>query len=127
MALAGTRYQGNITCGYGVDYVDKNNYSIYAKAVPGSGSCSTVATRNYQPGIDYIVEAKKISNANFEIAGTFGDIFFEPPDPKTYISNQSLPNPASALITIQLVGQTSCSGGSCSTVQVSNSGEVDLK
>jgi type II secretory pathway pseudopilin PulG len=82
MALSGTRFSGNIVCGYGIHYSSSANYYIYAKAAPGGG-CSTIPTRNYQAG-DLIVENKKLANPNMEFRSSFSDIFFESPDPKTY-------------------------------------------
>jgi prepilin-type N-terminal cleavage/methylation domain-containing protein len=124
MSLAGTQYGGNIACGYGIHYQDKKTYLIYAKMPPASG-CSALSTRNYQAG-DPILETRKISNPNLEFSGSFYDIFFEPPDPKTYINNSLSLSALPSEFIIQKKGQTSCAGQSCLYVRVYTSGRVDI-
>lgn len=125
MATAGNRHLGNIVCGYGVRYINNVSYSIYAKAVPVSGSCSSLSTRNYQSG-DLTVETKILNNVNMEIRSVFSNIFFEPPDPKTYINNNSALTGPATVISIQLKGQANCNGQSCAQITVYPSGQIDL-
>lgn len=126
MALAGTRYQGIIVCGYGVHYVSKSFYQIYAKPVPGGG-CSVLSTRNYESGTDSVVETKSMINQSMELRAGFGDIFFEPPNPRVYVNNVSAPPLRSTNIVIQTLNQSNCAAGSCTVVEVFNSGQVDLR
>ncbi len=125
-ALSGSRYQGSLVCGYGIHYVDATSYYIYAKPVPTlpSGPCSSVSTRNYQSG-DPIIKTNALINVNMEIRSSFYDIFFEPPDPKTYINNDSALSGSPAIITIQLKGQVSCDSSSCTQITVYPSGKID--
>ena len=124
MALSGARFGGNTVCGYGIHYLSSNSYQIYAKAIPVAG-CSAVPTRNYQTG-DLVVEVKKLVNKNMEFRSSFSDIFFESPDPKTYINNSaSLTDPPMA-ITIQRVGQASCGGQTCTKIEIYTSGRINL-
>jgi len=125
MALAGTRYQGNLTCGFGVHYLNSTAYFIYGKTMPISGLCSSVTTRNYQAG-DIIVETIILSNSNMQFRSSFNDIFFEPPDPKTFINNNSALTAPHATLTIQLKGQASCAQGSCTDIEVHTSGQINL-
>jgi hypothetical protein len=124
MALAGTRFGGNVVCGYGVHYYSSNTYYIYSKPPPPTG-CSTVLTRNYQDG-DLVVESKELTNPNMEFRSIFSDIFFESPDPKTYINNSALLTDPQATITIQRVGQANCGGQTCTRIEVYTSGRIDL-
>lgn len=132
MALSGTRFNGNIVCGYGIKYLSKTSYLIYAKTVPVSGSCASVSTRNYQtsPPADFIVESKAISNVNMEMEfrSDFSDIFFESPDPKTYINNSALLTdpPTMTTITIQRLNQASCGGQTCTKIEIYTSGQINL-
>lgn len=124
MALSGTRFGGNAVCGYGIHYLSSNSYQVYAKAIP-VGGCPTVSTRNYQTG-DLIVEVKKLVNKNMEFRSSFPDIFFESPDPKTYINNSASLTDSPITITIQLVGQANCSGQTCTKIEIYTSGRINL-
>ena len=125
MALAGTRFSGNIFCGYGIHYVDHISYILYAGANEGLPQCQS-ANHNYQAGIDLVVQTQKLINQNMEFRSSFSDIFFESPDPKTYINNSaSLTDPQTA-ISIQLLNQQNCSGQSCAKIEVYTSGQVNL-
>ena len=124
MALAGARFGGNTVCGYGIHYLSSTSYYIYAKAAP-AGGCSTVPTRNYQAG-DLIVEAKKLINPNMGFRSSFSDVFFESPDPKTFLNNSSILTNPPVTITIQRVGQANCGGQSCARVEVYTSGQINL-
>lgn len=125
MASSGSRFGGNIVCGYGVRYVSNVSYSIYAKAVPVSGPCSSLSTRNYLSG-DLAIETKTLTNINMEIRSAFSDVFFEPPDPKTYINNNPSLGGPSITISIQLKGQQNCAQQSCTQITVYPSGSVDV-
>ncbi|MBI2063346.1 MAG: type II secretion system protein [Candidatus Yanofskybacteria bacterium] len=124
MALSGSRFQGNLTCGYGVHYLDQNSYSIYAKVVPVSGLCSSVITRNYQAG-DMVVETKKLINSNMEIRSAFLDVFFEPPDPKVYLNNSYSLSASPTVITVQLKNQQNCDQSTCTDISIYGSGQID--
>lgn len=124
MALSGSQKDGTIVCGYGLHYIDSQTYSLYAKVPPG-GVCSGLTGRNYASG-DLIIEARKIANANFQIGAPFQDIFFQPPDPKTYINDSaSLLPPVTTAINLVAVGQ-SCSSSNCTIITVSTSGSIDI-
>ena len=126
MALSGTRYRGNLVCGYGLHYVDSITYSIYAKAVPVSGACASVVTHNYDPGLDFIVDTKKLLSTTLELRMPFGDLFFEPPDPKIYINNNSTALFVPDQIIIQPKGQSDCATKPCGYINFYASGRLDL-
>ncbi len=125
--LSGAKFKGNFVCGFGLHYVDSTTYLIYAKAVPSGGAlCSTVSTRNYLAGSDSVVDTKRVFNTGLEIRSAFADIFFEPPDPKTYINNSASLLDAPAQIIIQVKGQADCVSLPCTNINVYTSGRIDL-
>ncbi len=128
MALSGTRFNGNIFCGYGIHYVDHTTYLLYAGVDEGLARCQD-ANHNYQAGIDSVVQTQKLINQNMELRSSFLDIFFESPDPKTYINNSAsltLPLPTATII-IQRTGQATCSiPQTCTQIDVSTSGQLNL-
>ena len=67
-----------------------------------------------------------IDNTNFQLSAAFSDIFFEPPDPKTYINNVSTISPlVTTDINIVLKGQA-CTAQNCTTVTISTAGTIDI-
>ena len=126
MALSGSQYQGNIVCGFGVHYLDSQTYLIYGK-LPVGNSCSALTTRNYAGG-DPVVETKKIANDQFQIQSAFWDIFFAPPDPKTYINNSAVLTAPATVTNINLIlkGSSSCASQTCTTITISTSGSIDV-
>lgn len=129
MALSGTRFGGNVVCGYGIHYVDHITYFLYAGADEGLARCQD-ANHNYQAGVDSVVQTQKLVNLNMEFRASFPDIFFESPDPKTYINNSASltsPAPPQAMIIIQRTGQATCSiPQTCAQIDVSTSGQLNL-
>ena len=125
MASAGSRFQGNVVCGYGIHYVSSTSYILYAGVLDGGATRCQDTNHNYQAGIDLVVETKNIINSNMEMRSSFSDVIFEPPDPKTYINNSALLTGPSATITIQLKAQASCAGTSCTLITIFPSGQID--
>lgn len=85
MTISGLTFQGNPVCGYGIHYLDSGSYLIYAG---GEAVCST-ANRNYNAS-DFNIQTVKIIESNVKFKSSFSDVFFEPPDPKTYLDNSSV-------------------------------------
>lgn len=130
MALSGSRYQGSIVCGYGLHYADSVTYYIYAKAVPASGSCLDLTTRNYTAdATSPLIETKKlINNINWEMRSSFSDIYFEPPDPKVYLNNSNNLTgfKSTTSIIIQPKNQFKCDSTVCTTIDIYTSGQINL-
>jgi type II secretory pathway pseudopilin PulG len=86
-ALAGTTSGGLDVCGYGINYTgDGKTYIIFKK----TAAC---APKKFQG--DSVIETKIVANINFVLgwsqqSGVYSDIYFEPPDPKTYIDGKTL-------------------------------------
>ena len=120
LTLSGLTFQGNTVCGYGIHYLDPSSYLIYAG---GEVTCGS-ADRNYQGSSDFNVQTVKITESNVKFKASFSDVFFEPPDPKTFINNSfSLSAPALA-ISIGFENMN-CPAG-CRTINVFPSGRIDL-
>jgi prepilin-type N-terminal cleavage/methylation domain-containing protein len=125
MALSGARFNGNVFCGYGIHYVDHITYLLYAGADEGLPQCQN-ANHNYQAGTDSVVQIQKLINQNMEFRSSFSDIFFESPDPKTYINNSALLTNPPTTINIQRLNQQNCGGQSCAKIEVYTSGQINL-
>jgi prepilin-type N-terminal cleavage/methylation domain-containing protein len=126
MALSGARFGGNAVCGYGIHYVNHTSYLLYAGANEGLPRCQD-ANHNYQTGVDSLVENRALINSNMEFRSSFSDIFFEPPDPKTYINNSASLTDPPATIVIQRTGQTACGiPQTCAQIDVYTSGQINL-
>lgn len=129
MALSGTQIGGSTVCGFGIHYLSQTSYLIYAKDPNPQGKC--VGNVNYNASSDLTIETQTVANPNFMIQwspgmGNRDDIFFEPPDPKTYIDNQDISqNNNPAVISVVLNGN-SCPGANCTTVTVYKSGKIDV-
>lgn len=128
LALSGVRYQGQLVCGYGIYRLDSDRYILYAGAPEGGGPTCAAANRNYQSGIDFVVDTIRVDNTYLAISGpvggSFNDIFFESPDPKVYINNaQSLTSSADIYVVNQ--GEI-CSSANCTTLTVYGSGRIDF-
>lgn len=123
-ALSGSQYQGKSVCGYGVHYVDATSYYIYAKPVPVPNPCSSFSTRNYVAS-DIIVKNDALTNSNMKFNSSFQDIYFEPPNPKTYIDNDFSLGKSTAIV-IQPTNQADCSQKPCTQITVFTSGQIDI-
>ena len=116
-AIAGTQYEGSSVCGYGVHYSDPMQYVLFARLK--TASCPSVP-QTYQPG-DAIVATKKLVNTRMSISTPFSDIYFELPDPKTYIGGN---NGAGLSTTISIIVTSPLS--SATVISVSTSGKIDI-
>lgn len=124
-ALASARYDSGtgqkIRCGYGVHYTSPSSYSVYAGPDASSIDCTTL-NRNFD-GEDVIISTKVFTESRVEFKSSFNDIFFEPPDPKTYLNNNSSLNLPPQAITIGKIGGT-CPQD-CKTIYVYTSGKIE--
>lgn len=86
LAVASSEFEGFIPCGYGLHYVDNRTYSLYAGRLGGVGNCQS-SNHNFESGIDSVYQNMKVIESRVIFKNSFSDIFFEPPDPATYINN----------------------------------------
>jgi prepilin-type N-terminal cleavage/methylation domain-containing protein len=121
-ALSGSLVQGTYRCGYGIHF-STTGYLIYAGPDATETDCSS-EDRNYGAGDD-IVRSATLPNDLLEIVEPAPDIFFEPPNPTTYIDNSSAPGEEAAII-IRREGAR-CPGPDCRVIIVTTSGQVQTQ
>lgn len=128
-ALSGTQFQGSAVCGFGLHYLSSDSYLIYVRPTESSGQCSG-NNRNYQAATDLIFQTKDLIGSGLQMiwepdqGNQHDDIFFEPPDPRTYINNQTTPG-LTTKISIVPLGQN-CSGNNCTIITIFTSGRMDV-
>lgn len=124
-AAASTKYDSGsgskIRCGYGIRYLDSKTYIMYAGPDASAVNC-TALNRNYD-GADVSIMTKTLSESKVEFKSPFNDIFFEPPDPKTFLNNNSSTTIGPQAITIGIIGGT-CPQD-CKTINVYTTGKIE--
>ncbi len=123
LTLSGSLIQGTYRCGYGIHFT-ADSYLIYAGPNADDVDCS-LENRNYEVGTDAIVRQALLSNPALEIAPVPADVFFEPPNPTTYIDDSDAPG-ANTNINIRRKG-SACPGPDCRTINVTTSGRIQLQ
>jgi len=122
-ALASTKHDSGsglkIRCGYGVHYINPTSYSIYVGPDATLNDCKTL-NRNLD-GADTTVVTKNFINEKIEFKAVFSDIFWEPPNPDTYLNNSS----ADASLTITIGKKGGACPQDCKTINVSTSGKIE--
>jgi len=129
-AVSSTQFNNSIRCGYGIRYINNQSYAIYVGENASTLDCST-QNKDYNPtggnDNDANFEVINFSDSRIELKTVFRAIYFEPPDPKTFIidSDGTVHNePNYSLdITIGKIGGT-CPQD-CKTVNVSTSGKIE--
>jgi len=86
LAVSSQEFGGSLPCGFGLHYVDNINYYLYAGRLGGAANCQA-SNHNFQLGIDEIYGNAKIIEQRVLFKNSFSDIFFEPPDPTTYVND----------------------------------------
>ena len=124
-ALASERHDTGtglkIRCGYGIHYIDQTSYALYVGPDAASVSCSAL-NKNYDSA-DTIILTSTFIDTRVEFKASFNDIFFEPPDPKTYLNNDSTLGLPPQAITLGKIGGT-CPND-CKTINVYTSGKIE--
>ena len=121
-AASSVNYGGAIRCGYGIRYTDASSYAVYAGPSAASADCAA-QNRNFGAE-DTIISAKNFLDARVEFKNSFNDIFFEPPDPKTYLNNISTLGISE---TITIGSKNGSCPSSCKTITVYTSGKIDVQ
>lgn len=121
LALSGSLIRGTYRCGYGIHFTS-DGYLIYAGPDSGVVDCS-VQNRDYNTGDVDVRQGFLPSNA-LEIVPS-PDIFFEPPNPTTYIGGSSDPS-ITATVTIRRKG-AQCPGADCRRIVVTTAGQVQTQ
>ncbi len=121
LAVNSADFGGTIPCGYGIHYVDSRNYSIYAGQLGGAANC-LVSDHNFQPETDLIYRDTKIIEQNVMFRSSFSDIFFEPPDPTTYINDSKS---AGAFAVVELCLETDLT--KCRNLIIDTAGRISIQ
>jgi len=123
-AVSSTKYNNYNPCGYGVHYIDSTHFALYAGPNATISNCQSI-NRNYSSLEDALLKSQTFQDARIQFKSPFQDIFFEPPDPKTYLNNDASLNQAPQAITIGVTG-TTCPTD-CKTIYIYPSGKIDVQ
>ena len=118
-ALSGALVRGTYRCGYGIHF-DAGGYTIFAGPDATQPGVNCAAGRVLGTGTS-VVSTAILTNNTIEIAPA-PDIFFEPPNPTTYINGSNAPG-IPATIIIRVKGAT-CPGADCRSINVTTSGLI---
>ncbi len=125
-ALSGSVFQGKYRCGFGITF-NSAGYKIFAG--PDAEDPATVCSAADRTK-DTTVRDAVIPNASVEIASgdspsTLKTIYFEPPDPKTYIDGNGGPNIKTTIL-IRLKG-AACPSADCRSILVTTAGQIQMQ
>ncbi len=122
-AVSSTTYSDYNPCGYGIHYISPLQFSIYVGQDASAVDCLNIANKNYQAGRDVLLGAQSFSDTKIQFTGMFNDIFFLPPDPKTYLNNNSSLNQPPINIEIGQIG--GACPQNCRTIYIYPSGKIE--
>lgn len=126
-AVSSDKSSGKFRCGYGIRYVSGSEYRLYAGPDASLVTCST-QNRNYALA-DGDVDIRTIplrDKGSVQITVSFPDIFFEPPDPKTYVNNSAVLSAAPGQIKLSIQGANcAVNPDQCRIICVYTSGRID--
>ncbi len=122
MALSGALYgtPGTYRCGYGIQFTT-TGYAIYAGPSSSTVDCAA-QSRTFTAGTDEIVRQAVLPDPSLEIVQPAPDIFFEPPNPTTYVNGSSAAG-ASAVVSVRRKG-AACPSIDCRSISITSSGRI---
>lgn len=123
-AVSSAKYSNYNPCGYGLHYIDSTHFARYVGPDAKTTDCQSI-NRNYSSLEDSLLQTQTFQDTRIEFKAAFNDIYFEPPDPKTYLNNSASLNQTPVAITIGTSG-TACPTN-CKTVYVYPSGKIDTQ
>ncbi len=121
-ALSGALVHGTYRCGYGIHF-EADHFTIFAgpDATQPGVDCTTGLVLSSQD-VTPVVRTGFLENNSLEIVLPAPDIFFEPPNPTTYIAGDASPG-KSADINIR-VKNAACPSTDCRTIHVTTAGLI---
>ncbi|MCC6405270.1 MAG: prepilin-type N-terminal cleavage/methylation domain-containing protein [Candidatus Yanofskybacteria bacterium] len=122
-ALAGSLVRGTYRCGYGIHFA-ATGYTLYAGPESAAVDC-TGAPRVFDAAASTVLRQVVLASNVLEIVPPLPDIYFEPPNPTTYLNGVSNPG-ASTTVVVRRKG-AHCPSPDCRTVSVSSSGRIQLQ
>ena len=130
-AVSSTRYNNSIRCGYGVRYINNQSYAVYAGENASVAACSS-RNKDYNPvegnpDLDVQIEAVTFADPRVEFKTSFRAIYFEPPDPKTFIidSGGTVHNEAGYSLPAMIGKIGGTCPQDCKTINVFTSGRIE--
>jgi prepilin-type N-terminal cleavage/methylation domain-containing protein len=125
LALAGAAYEGAHRCGYGIHFT-ASGFTVYAGPDSSVVDCAT-EDKSYANAGASTVRTSVFSNSAVEIALPVADIFFEPPNPTTYMcTSPSVCTSTNAFadVIIRRTGVAPCTIEDCKTINVTTAGRI---
>lgn len=126
-----TRFNSSIRCGYGVRYINNRSYAIYVGESASAFDCST-QNKDYNPvsgnpDTDTDIETVNLADSRVEFKSVFRAIYFQPPDPKTFIidSGGTIHNEPNYSLSITLGKIGGTCPQDCKTINVFTSGKIE--
>lgn len=127
--------QSKLRCGYGIVSSSPRQFFVYTSPDAATSNCAA-QNRNYEAATDIVVKTVELFDKKMEfktsgtcagLGGYFKHVFFEPPDPKTYVCNSALATSAPASLLLGPVGVDCASDPtSCKSVCVYVSGRIEV-
>ena len=127
LSVTTTSYNEEIACGYGIRYNSTPGFgtiSIYFTPKPVATDCDA-ENKNYESGKDTMIKTLSFPDKNIVVKQAFKDIFFVPPDPKTYIDDSFSYGSFEEIIVGSKDKDCAIAPG-CKTVKVYSSGQIDV-
>ena len=132
-AVSSAGFNNSIRCGYGIRYINNQSYAIYVGENASIFNCAAV-NKDYNPtggpNNDSYIETVKFVDSRVEFKTVFRSIYFEAPDPKTFIidsvgviHNVNAEPGYSLNVTIGKIG-IACPQN-CKTINISTSGKIE--
>lgn len=121
-AASSVKYGGAIRCGYGIRYVSVASYAVFVGPSAASVDCAA-QNRNFGAE-DTDFSTKNFLDTRVEFKSSFNDIFFEPPDPKTYLNNNAT---LGLNQTITIGNKNGSCPSNCKTITIYTSGKIDVQ
>lgn len=123
LALSGSLTHGAYRCGYGVRF-EARSVRVYAGPDASTVSCGG-ENRDYEGGIDETLRQVVLPSSTLEIVQPTEDIFFEPPNPTTYIGNSNAIGKTETIV-LKRVSAT-CPSGDCRSILITTAGRIQLQ
>jgi prepilin-type N-terminal cleavage/methylation domain-containing protein len=132
MATGSSRQGGVLRCGFGItpDSGDTGGYYAYAGPDASTVDCATI-DHNFSSSEDTIHSRFEFSDKNLEFKDDgggiiFKDVFFMPPDPKTYINDSATLGTSPARIIFGIQDVACATTHECRAICIYPSGLIQL-
>ncbi len=123
-ATTSTKSSGVYRCGYGIRYINSTSYASYTTAAASAATCAQNKNYSSAAGDIELVRFNVRDSSTIKIFAAFSDIFFEPPQPKTYLNDSLVASPTKIILWIE---GTDCATDTdlCRSICIYNSGRIE--